>query len=454
MDTRDTIVGPISIPLTENASDVDQFMDALRHVTRTKHPRWLQRPTILPDELAHSYALRVLILNAFDSLESIIAAVAENGTIDPKITKLEFLAWIAEVDVSTFLRFHTLTPFQQAFTIGATPRTHGEEQDDNLRYVAFRVKVPYFRVCAACKQEDLGYRGLPILRVSHHIAGVEYCDKHERPLISTGFETDHIPRIKKFSWADVLPETTQGLVQENEVTKRYAAISIALLARSETIPVRHVSDVITSRAKQLGLRRAKLGQRKTLSDLVLEKTPMDWINRLLPCVLKQKTAAGVFTPSLDGVMNPAVICRPEAYVIAMAALYSDADEALLHLATAQMPPESRQTHARHSRPGATKRANAHTATEVAEAYFLSNFSKAAMGRILGRSSIIIDGLFVRFNLPPPRLIGKACNRAALLLFKDGANIKSACASVDASVTDLEDLLRFDLDLLIPLIRRS
>ena len=97
----------------------------------------------------------------------------------------------------------------------------------------------------------------------------------------------------------------------------------------------------------------------------------------------------------------------------------------------------------------------HTATEVAEAYFLSNFSKAAMGRMLGRSSIIIDGLFVRLNLlPPPRLIGKVCNRAALPLFKDGVDNMSACASADVSVTDLVDLLRFDLDLFIPLIPRS
>lgn len=81
--------------------------DAVRLVGRTLHPRWLQRPTILPDELAHSYALRVLVLNEADSLESLIAAVSADGVVDPKVPKAQFLAWVADVDVSEFLRFHT-----------------------------------------------------------------------------------------------------------------------------------------------------------------------------------------------------------------------------------------------------------------------------------------------------------------------------------------------------------
>ena len=49
--------------------------DAVRLVARNLYPRWLQRPTILPDELAHSYALRVLVLNEVDSLDSLMALV-------------------------------------------------------------------------------------------------------------------------------------------------------------------------------------------------------------------------------------------------------------------------------------------------------------------------------------------------------------------------------------------
>lgn len=428
--------------------------DAVHLITRVEHPRWLQRPTILPDELAHSYALRVLRLNAADSLKSLIATIAAEGVVDPKVTKLEFLAWIAEVDVSEFLRFHTLTPFQRAFTIDATPRGHGERRDTDFRYKALRVKVPFFRICDACKLEDLGYWGLSIIRASHHIPGVEYCEKHMQPLISTGFETHDISQIQNFSWTDVPSETTEGLGPQNEVIERYAAISTALMARSDTIPVRHVSVVIASRAKQQGLRRAMTGKRKILSDLVLDKAPKDWIDRLLPCFLSQKTTPGVFTASLDGAMNPGVICRPEAYVIALAVLYSDSDEALSQLTTPSKSPESLKTRPQRSRPNSRKSVKIHTAIEVAEAYVYTNFSNMGMAKILELSRTWIKELLVRFNLPPARLIGKERNRTALLLFKDGADLTSACASAGSSVTDLVNLLRFDLDLLVPLIRKS
>ena len=428
--------------------------DAVRLVARTLHPRWLQRPTILPDELAHSYALRVLVLNEANSLDSLVAAVSAAGLVDPKVPKAEFLAWIADVDISEFLQFHTLLPFQQAFTCGATPHSHGENRDNHLRYEALRVKVASFRVCDACKQEDLAYWGFPFIRVSHHIPGVEWCEKHAQPLISTGFDTRHISRIQRFSWTAAPSDSTECPGPQNEVLERYAAVSTALMARCESMPMRQASRIIAARAKQQGLRRALWGSRKILSDLVLETVPKDWIARLLPSFFSQKTMSGVFAASMDGVMKRGIICRPEAYALALAVLYDDADEALSDLTNAQEAPESLKVCTKRSRPIGSKPAGAYTATEVAEAYVRSNFSNAAMAKLLGGSCTWTRLLLLRLNLPPASLIGKARNRAALLSFKAGANIESACTSAGASVTDLVDLLRFDLDLLVPLIRRS
>lgn len=427
--------------------------DAVRPITRTEHPRWLQRPTILPDELAHSYALRVLMLNAADALESLIATVAADGVINPKVTKLEFLAWIAEVDVSEFLRFHTLVPFQQAFTVDAAPRSHGENRDSHLRHDALRVKESFFRFCDACKQEDMGYWGFPIIRVSHHLPGVECCEKHMQPLISTGFETSRISRIQKFSWDDVPSERAKDLGPQNEIIQRYAVISYALMARHETIPVRCISKLIASRARQQGLRRAARGKRKNLSDLVLENVPKDWVVRLLPHVLRQKTAPGGFTASLDQVMNSATICRPEAYVVALAVLYTDADEALSELTHALKSLKSPETRAQPSPLSVRKPSKVHTAIEITEAYVQSNFCHVAMAKILGRSKTRIRDLLVRCNLPPVRLIGNIRNREALMLFRAGAEFQSACTLAGATVTDVMNLLRFDLDLLVSLIRR-
>lgn len=429
--------------------------DAVRPITRTEHPRWLQRPTILPDELAHSYTLRVLILNAAASLESLIATVAADGVIDPKVTKIEFLAWVAEIDVSEFLRFHTLVPFQQAFSMDAAPRSHGEKRDSHLRHDALWIKEPFFRFCAACKHEDLGFWGFPIIRVSHHIPGVECCEKHMQPLISTDFATSSISRIQKFSWGAVQSERSDILLPQDEITQRYAAISSALMARSKSIPVSCISKLIASRAKQQGLRRAHRGKRKNLSDLVLEIVPKDWIERLLPHVLSQKSTPGGFTTSLDQTMNSGAVCRPEAYVVALAVLYSDADEALSDLTNAIESMESLGTSTQNAPCSVRKPATKpHTAIEVTEAYFQSNFSYTEMARRLGRSKIRIRQLLARWNLPPARLIGSKPNREALLLFRAGSELQSACTQTGAKVTDVINLLRFDLDLLVSLIRRS
>jgi hypothetical protein len=298
-------------------------------------------------------------------------------------------------------------------------------------------------------REDLNYWGFPILRVSHHVHGIDSCVKHLQPLTSTSCETSHISRIRKFSWAMIPPGKSNDFGSQNPVAQRYASIATDLMVRTESIPVTIVSNVIAKRAKLYGLRLSINGKRKLISDLVLESAPEAWIEQLLPGLLRPKRNSGIFSSTLDSVTKPAVVCQPEAYIIALAVLFPDPDEALSELTTAEISFKPRQVAA----PARGKPAAAYTATEVAQAYVKSNFSYKALMKTMQRSTVWVRNILARFNLPPASLIGNEATRAALVRFKSGAGIQSACAATGASEMQLVNLLRFDVDQIVRMLRQ-
>lgn len=251
------------------------------------------------------------------------------------MSKLEFLAWIAEIDIAQFIRLHTLVPFQRAFAPDARSHAHGARLDNHLRRNALRVKVSSFRCCVSCVGEDIDFWGFPYLRVSQHVPGIDYCEKHAETLVSTGFSTSRVSVIRAFSLPAGLPRAPYLSNESNQFAKRYAEIATALMAREGPISVKAVADVINSAARRAGLRRCIKGKKKLLSDLAMEKVPRDWLERLLPSVLVQKTEPGIYAFSIDATTKANNICQPEAYTLALSLLIDTPEEALSALTAAE-----------------------------------------------------------------------------------------------------------------------
>lgn len=407
-------------------------------------PRWLQRPEILPDELAHSYAYRALQLNGASSLDALFSAVFGSSGVAPDFTKAEFLAWIAGIHISEFIRFHTLVPLSQAVAIDESPRRHGHINHDNFRHQALVVKVPFFRWCPHCRGEDHEFWGFPLLRISHHLPGIDWCEKHGEHLVWSDFPTAHISQIQRFSWQAGPPNKKTLTNPSHDIIRRYAAITNGLMTNTHPIPVYVMSRLLVEQSRKRGLRRSHRGNKKLLSDLAMEELPSDWLNNVLPKFFNQKTKPGLFTQSLDGTLNPSATCRPEAYILALALLFSDPDEALSTVSKCRSVALEKRP-----RKPMTK---APPSSDIARLYTESNFSPSVMASMIHRSPSAVRNLIARYNFPPARLIGHEGNRAALLAFRRGDELDAACRNEGVNSADIIKLFRYDLDQLLAQMR--
>lgn len=223
------------------------------------------------------------------------------------------------------------------------------------------------------------------------------------------------------------------------------------------MPVKVVAEVISSAAQRAGLRRCLKGQRKLLSDLAMEQVPLDWLERLLPGFLDHKREPGIYACAIDATTKPNISCRPEAYALALSILFPTSEAALNTLTSS---PSSRTTRAKipAHKPHTTRRESikALGTGNLAKLYVLADFRIPKFARAIDRSIPRAREVLAELRLPPTRLIRPQKNQDALLAFKKGGSISAACASTGSSTSDLEQLLRCDIDQLVPLIldRRS
>lgn len=107
----------------------------------------LIRPEILPDEIAQSYANRLVLVNGGETLEELMDRLSEFTTPQKNVPKVVFLAWAAGLELDEFVRLHTLTPFQRAFAVPGRCHAHGANLENHLRHETLRIKVAEFRQC-------------------------------------------------------------------------------------------------------------------------------------------------------------------------------------------------------------------------------------------------------------------------------------------------------------------
>ena len=288
----------------------------------------LIRPEPFPEELDRGYLGRVKRINAAISeknaveLMSIWAGVADKTRRE--VSCLELLSKVAGVDVSMFVRQHTILPFWRGISALQPHLLHGNEQMRSLlRSTGMRLarKGAYF--CAECVNEDQNFHGQSYWRREHQIPGMLWCLKHATPLKYTKDESAFLlpPATQLENCQSVDEEQWIKQAFNNKAIHRYQEICSNLLNTRKPFDVRYVLVKLKEKASEFGFptRRGKVNT-LLLSDAVIYVFGRTWLGSVMPALAYKPK--GWFLGQMDGVLNlktsiPSVI----SYVLALAVLY-------------------------------------------------------------------------------------------------------------------------------------
>lgn len=408
----------------------------------------LIRPAILPDEIAHSYARRLLIANDATSLRELSSKIPEFLHPPKPNLKVSLLAWAAGMELDMFVRLHTMTPFQRAFAKANRGHAHGSNLTNHLRHEVLKIKVAEFRCCSSCVTEDINFWGFAYLRVSHHIKGVTWCTKHDTQLTSIGISTttpDLLEKIVSYPAISALTPSEEG---RNTILSRYAQIATDLMSRTKPIPTKVVAGLLRCEAGRLGLRVARAGKRDLLSDLALRTAPNEWLPEVLKCLSDKGKPDGSYVCSFDAVTKPNLSCTPEAYVLGLALVFSSSENAFAALSNAESTELESFTNDQPDKtiPPITRDA-------LVKAYGTTGFKIAKVAQKLLRSPKRIYEHLKTHRLPPPNLISPLANQRALLDFLAGGSHSDVCRGNNVSPSSLDALLRTDFHQILRFIEK-
>lgn len=398
----------------------------------------LIRPRPFPDELDEGYAGYVMRLNGMRSMKDLDRLMRDWAECPDKswreVSRLELLSKVANLSVMDFVLHHTTLPLRRGITSYQADLPHGSERNKKIWWsTAMREARTGAFFCECCVQEDLGFHGRSYWRRSHQFPGQLVCQKHGIPLSfcrdSSAFHQAPSNWIGNCESVDI--DWAQE-VTANETITRYLAICDGLMDRNQPFAVTHVRAVLSHKGVSLGL-QTNGGKVKSplLSDIVIEQCGRQWLALVLPDLADK--AEKYPLSKLDGVFYLTTSASTTfAYVLACAALFESADEAINALARPLPTVEKvRERKSIDIDPD-----------ELVSAYISVEGSYAKTAKQLG---IAFTSAANRLSaLGYPNMVetaGKSTHKALAALFEDGCSFKRSAELGGISEKELVEALR-------------
>lgn len=289
----------------------------------------------MPDELAIAHEGRLALVNGSSSRNALYDALAVylhgRGVAANRLPDLHQLAVASDMVPTVYASCHTMMPAIRVACRDAEDQPHGVGADRssfwNNRISAQTDEV---KVCRLCAEEDLQSWDFSWFRRSHQIRGFDWCPFHGTTLHRIDAKAP-FARLPHQWIADGLtrpvPSVYPSAPGEDLAIGRYIKIYRALLDRDRPFPASTINTEIAERAKVLGLLASARSRGYRLSDHVAEMVPAAWLLRHVPNWWKKSSQR--YFPRLDVIVKTSGKASPgEAYVLALAVLYSCASEPL------------------------------------------------------------------------------------------------------------------------------
>jgi hypothetical protein len=225
-----------------------------------------------------------------------------------------------------FCRFHTLLPVLRAVVEDRSNKVnHGDQSEIHiLKYNSQMILNRELKSCQECIKEDNGYHGFAYFRREHQLPGFNYCSKHNLKLITSSRDAFVNP-----DQVAPLEEINHHLHDElsNESIQRYKTIIESWAGAKAPIPLTQLTSLMQKRARSLGLRWSRIGNKRIFSDLILTSYSIPWLKILIPNI--ELKSEGKYFSAIDSVMTPQNIAtRSSTYALALSVLFNSAEEAL------------------------------------------------------------------------------------------------------------------------------
>jgi transposase-like protein len=297
-------------------------------------PENLIRLPILPDELAQSYRARIARVNGWASGELTMKNLNRWITPQPIYQKdmpaVEVLAVVADMEIMSFVRKHTMLPFTRAIKSNHTDIPHGSTARRTL--LGTRAYVPtrqqhYF--CRVCVKEDMDEQGFSFWRRTHQMPGLLWCLTHEAALtaVSSSNEYFRLPNECESEGVDVRQERVVE-AQNNHYVRQFINISVALSNSERPVQENDAMVLIRDGLQKAAIYSEVVNNRSEIGTFFTEKFEPQWLrevlvrgNKSIDHVLKQLNKT-VKNGKFSGVVTYAIFfaCLYETSELALEAL--------------------------------------------------------------------------------------------------------------------------------------
>lgn len=295
-------------------------------------------PTLMPDEFFEGYLGRISLVNGLTvrtDINRILAKWIKQQHPDKTLKVIPAaycLSKLLNIDVEKFIRQHTLAPITSALksklNLNKTDKCEQQNLHGMLIITSKKIKKSAC-FCASCVDEDLDYHGFSFWRRSHQLSGIDWCIKHNTPLLEAKEDMPYTTQPAFYLFNKRFAEVNIEKYLFHPIIQRYSQLIQEVIDLNEPLDYKVVYQVLLSQSKEFNIRTRVTGDRKTLSDLIIEKLPSSWLKRHFPNLRIDQSG---YQYSFDDVLRPNNVCKScMNTLLAVAVLFENADEALLKL---------------------------------------------------------------------------------------------------------------------------
>lgn len=292
------------------------------------------RPLALPDEIAKGIKGRVLRLNGWTSERYAMQSLHEWARVEcpseRPLCSAELFAKVVGIDVTRFVRDHTMLPFLRSVVATQAEVPHGSQSHWKLlekRALCDTRRDSY--LCRECVKEDCDFHGAAYWRRSHQLPGVFWCQKHECALSVAVSKHAMLSSPAEFleRCADISADWVKEL-KRNDAISNFLAISNDLMISDRPLDELYVSRTVRARWQELQIQkpRESAQARLQLSSLIKSKFDARWLDHVsIHAARKSDQLLKTLDRTTCGVRSGV---NSVGYALIFAALYESPDEAV------------------------------------------------------------------------------------------------------------------------------
>ena len=291
-------------------------------------------PELMPDEFFSGYFGRFSQLNGFKNVNQAKVFIKTNiKRLHPKfkyVPAIWGMAQIHGVDVNVLIQQHTLLPLLARISKPEN-KIPPNKLSTTLNYL-YSCNINHIKaypcLCTECTKEDVGYWGFSYWRRSHQLPGVDWCTKHNTPLVTIDVQ-DAFSRIPSwFIHQDQDEFIVSQATKPNQFQQKY--IQIIQDACEINFPLDHkIMKALLMQAltKKLGP-RPRSDIFNGLDQLMTHQLPIEWMQSHFPKLISQYQNNGVnrFYNMLESNSNAKTLIN---YMLMAAVLFDNGDDAML-----------------------------------------------------------------------------------------------------------------------------